>query len=329
MRLVKEISKKTVAESRSAFNTLLLSGLIASSFLVGCSSVGQKTGENAEPVASTAAEQNNTTATKAVVKKSLEKKQENAAALMATLSAPIEEPGGQQPMVKEPVAKKSMAQQPEMTKPVAKEKAVETKVAEVKKEVVPVVEVKAVEKVVVEAPKEVAKVVSKPAVKKIEPAKSVTKSNKTLNANPLNIRLKDLPVTYDIWQFKQGVAALEKGVVVSTPTWEMGKESYNSQIWVTIMENQILINSSSDINTSAGNLGIKINDGALIPFTRIEANNIGVIEGQWLDQLQEGGKMDIFLGFFPGKIPLSDVFKTDVSLDSLSRVVPTYRNLLK
>jgi hypothetical protein len=324
MKLAKETSHKPLAESRSAFNTILLTGLMASGLLVGCSSVGQKTDESSEPVTSSTTAPNNSTV-KADTKKTIEQKQDSAAALMATLSAPIQEPMAQKSMAREPTAQQAvtMNPKPDVEVKTLAVKAVEAKVAEVKKEVVPMVEVKPVEKMIAKAPIETVKVAPKPMIKKIVSAK------KKKNAKPLKISVKDLPVTYDIWQLKQGVAALEKGIVVSTPTWEMGKESYNSQIWVTIMENQILINSSSDINTSAGNLGIKINDGSLIPFTRIEANNIGVIEGQWLDQLEEGGNMDIFLGFFPGKIPKSDVFKTDVSLDSLSRVVPTYRNLLK
>jgi len=296
MKLAKDISSKSQAEVRPAFNRILLTGLMASSLLVGCNNMGQKPDESPEPVAQSEAAAPEATA---------ENKEENADGLMATLAAPIEEP----------------VQKAVEPKPVEKVKVAEVKKEE-KPEVALVVEVKPVDKVVV-APK-----AAPTPVVKVAPVKKVTKSKKKLNTKPLNINLKDLPANYDIWQFKQGVAALEQGVVVSTPTWEMGKEGYNSQIWITIMENQILINSSSDIDLSAGELGIKINDGALIPFTRIEDNNIGVLEGKWLDQLQEGGTMDIFLGFFPGKIPQSDVFKTDVSLDSLPRVVPTYRNLL-
>jgi len=311
MKLAKETSNKFQVESRSAFNRILLSGLMASSFLVGCSSMGQKTDENSEPVAppETAA---STPVSSSEPKTNTERKVENADALMATLVAPIEEPVTQEPEVV-------------IAKPVAKINVAEVK-KEIKTEVTTAVKVKPIEKIVAQAPKE--KMVPKKA-EEVVAAKKVTKSKSILNTKPLKISVNDLPTTYDIWQFKQGVAALEKGVVISTPTWEMGKEGYNSQIWLTVMENQILINSSSDIDLSAGELGIKINGGELVPFTRIEDNNIGVLEGEWLNQLQEGGTMDIFLGFFPGKIPQSDVFKTDVSLDSLSRVVPTYRNLLK
>jgi len=315
MTLAKETSSKPQATPRPAFNRILLIGLMTSSFLVGCNSMGQKTDEGSESTAQS--EVATTTAISSPVSSAepeakIESNEGGADALMATLVAPIEEP----------------VQKTVESKPVEKEAEVKS---EKKLDVAPAVKVKPVKKVVALVPKEktvAVKAAPKP-VAKVAPAKKVTKTKKKLNTKLLKISLNDLPANYDIWQFKQGVAALEKGVVVSTPTWEMGKEGYNSQIWITIMENQVLINSSSDINQSAGELGITINGGALVPFTRIEDNNIGVIEGQWLDQLQEGGTMDIFLGFFPGKIPQSDVFKTDLSLDSLSRVVPTYRKLLK
>jgi len=315
MKLVKETSKKPQAASRPAFNRILITGLMASSFLVGCNSMGQKQDESPEsttaPEATASAPISSTES-----ETETESKEENADALMSTLATPVEE------SIEEPV-EKTIEPKPVVKAKVAVEKTV------VKADVAPVAKVKPMAKIVAEAPKEKAVKIAPKATVKVVTAKKATKSKKTLNSKPLKISLNDLPANYDIWQFKQGVAELEKGVVVSTPTWEMGKEGYNSQIWVTIMENQILINSSSDIDQSAGELGIKINDDELIPFTRIADNNIGVLEGKWLDQLQEGGTMDIFLGFFPGKIPQSDVFKTDVSLDSLSRVVPTYRNLLK
>jgi len=270
--------------------------------------MGQKPDENPEPTAAPEAATSTPASNSGTTTAS---KQENADALMSTLSAPAEAPV-QKTTEPKPVEKTTVA--------VAKKEA--------KVETAPVVKVKPVTKAVTEAPKEKAIKTAPKSTAKVVSAKKITKPKKILNTKPLKISLSDLPANYDIWQFKQGVAALEKGVVVSTPTWEMGKEGYNSQIWVTIMENQILINSSSDIDQNAGELGIKINDDAIIPFTRIEDNNIGVLEGKWLDKLQEGGTMDIFLGFFPDKIPQSDVFKTDVSLDSLSRVVPTYRKLL-
>lgn len=149
------------------------------------------------------------------------------------------------------------------------------------------------------------------------------------SAKPLAFTESDLPATYDIWVLKYGETPLTKGLVISTPTWEMGKTGYTSQIWLTLKEDEIHINSSSDIATEVKGLGIRIDEGELIPFSRIAENNIGIVEGQWLDTLAGAKNLDIHLGFFPGKKPTSDNFKSNTSLDNLDRVIATYRKLSK
>ncbi len=138
----------------------------------------------------------------------------------------------------------------------------------------------------------------------------------------------DLPVSHGIWKIKRGEALLDKDIVISTPTWEMGKAGYMSQIWVTVMDDRILVNSSSDIDSKPGETGVRIDGGELIPFSKIEGNNIGVLEGDWLDTLAAGKQLEFFMGFFPDREPRSETFRSDVSLEGMSRIVPTYRNLM-
>lgn len=234
--------------------------------------------------------------------------------MMKSLKAPVVEPGAK---TEQPVSKE--------VKPTVKEV-----VAEVTQKAVTAVADKGV-KVAVE--KEPAKAEVKKVAAKVEEAKKdVVKApvvQKKGSVKPLAISEKDLPANYDIWVLKQGDTALTQGLVISTPTWEMGKEGYMSQIWLTFKENEIHINSSSDIASEAKNLGIRIDGGDLIPFTRIAENNIGIVEGEWLDKLANASKLDIYLGFFPGKKPTSDTFHSDTSLENLDRVVATYRKLSK
>jgi len=227
-----------------------------------------------------------------------------ADALMATLAAPIVEPGS-----------------------VETEKEIEVVVKQVKKELVkkqaePII-VQKVEAVIPVPVKEivVAKVTPKP--------KLVKKAPKSGKAKPLRVGMKDLPVTYDIWILKNGDTPLTKGLVISTPTWEMGKEGYMSQIWLTLMEDKLLVNSSSDIAIRSGKLGIKIDGGNLIPFNRIAENKIGILDGEWFDKLAAASSVEIHLGFFPGKKPMSDVFTSKTLLDNLDRLVLTHRKLSK
>jgi len=295
-----------------------LGACLLSSLLVSCASVEKNGPAVAETQAVPVAEQK----AASTVKKSVpvvkeEMKSAGADALMATLAAPVVEPGSKsEPVVEvKPEPIKKIVEVP--VKPKAEMKPV---VIEAKPKVKAVV--KSVEKPVV------AKKIVKTAVPAVSPDKP-KKMKSTGTAKPLNITSRDLPASYDIWTLKQGETTLTQGLVIMTPTWEMGKEGYMSQIWLTLMEDKIHINSSSDIATESGKLGIKIDGGELIPFSHIAENSIGVLEGEWLDKLAKANKMDIYLGFFPGKKPTSERFKSDTNLDNLDRVVMTYRKLQK
>ena len=159
-----------------------------------------------------------------------------------------------------------------------------------------------------------------------EAAASVPKS--AAGAAPLTAGAKGLPVIVDYWTIAKGEAVLDKEIVITTRTWEMGKAGFSSQVWLTIMDDKMLVNSSSGIDPETSGSGVKINGGKLIPYSRIEGNNIAVIEGNWLDQLVGGGKLDIYLGFFPDRKTRSDTFQSDISLDALARVIPTYRKMI-
>lgn len=257
----------------------------------------------------------------------------SAAELMKTLKAPVVAPpedvvkpkpkpvqvAAEAAETKQALAKKAEAASIEAQKQADLAKAAMVAAAEAEAKAKAAAEQAAAEKAAAE----------KVAVNPVVQTASVAKAEKVsaMDAKPFNISAKKLPFNYDIWTIRQGNTPLTKGLVIATPTWEMGKEGYMSQIWLTMMEDRIHVNSSSDIETASKGLGIRIDGGDLIPFTSIAENNIGVIDGKWLDQLASANKIDIYLGFFPGKKPTSETFKSDLSLDNLARIVATYRML--
>jgi len=282
------------------FKMKKISGLgigLVSSLLVSCASMN--TGgdiDDATPIEpQVEVSKPQSAASKTQQENAEQKGSDQADSLMASLAAPVEEPG--------------TAPEPE-----------------IKSKVKPAIVKKSESKPVMKA------VVSSAVKTKSETVKAKARMVKTKSkaaAKPLNFTLNDLPANYDIWTIKEGETPLTLGLVISTPTWEMGKEGYMSQIWLTLMDDKIHINSSSDIAPESSGLGIKIDDGALIPFSHIAENNIGVIEGAWLDKLATANNLEIYLGFFPGKKPSSETFKSATSLESLSRVIATYNKLNK
>ncbi len=165
------------------------------------------------------------------------------------------------------------------------------------------------------------------ATKKKETKATPTTARKALVKKPLNVGLKDLPVTIGLWSVARNLN--DNTVHITTPTWQMGDGSYLSQIWITLEEDRMVINSSSDIDAKGNGSGVVLNGGELIPYTRIEDHNKAVLEGEWMQRLSDGGKLEIYMGFFPGKTPRSPTYKSDASLDALSRLVPTYEKLSK
>lgn len=285
------------------------SAALSFSLLLGaCAATGNKE----EPIASV----------KEAPVKEVAQKQETtpaptAAELMKTLKAPLVEP----PAAKvEPV--KVVKEKPAVV--AVKEIETKTSAEQLKKQ-----EEKVVEPVKAEVKSKVVEVA--PPIKEIPVVKqdvvAAADTSSSIDAKPFNVSAKKLPFTYDVWTIRQGNTPLTKGLVIMTPTWEMGKEGYMSQIWFTLMEDKIHVNSSSDIEPESKGMGIRIDGGDLIPFTSIAENNIGVISGKWLDQLAAANKVDVYLGFFPGKKPTSDTFTSDLSLNNLARMVATYRML--
>lgn len=340
------------------FKTLsLISASVALTALVGCGSVQFGPNSAEEPVSPPVVEASGEAVEEEVVttqdddKKSVASEQD-ADKLMASLKAPVVEPGAdgependssaRRAEVKEVVNDASLASKEDVNgegvvasadeakKDSASEAVVEPNVVTenmVTEQVVMETEAVQQTEVVASGAEQVVEKAAEIVEPVVEKVKELVKKTVKGAAKPLAISKNDLPATYDIWVLKQGETVHTEGLVISTPTWEMGKEGYMSQIWLTLKEDALHVNSSSDIATKVKGLGVSIDGGELIPFTKVLENKIAVVEGDWLDTLANAQKLDIYLGFFPGKKPRSDRFKSDTSLDNLDRVVATYRKL--
>ena len=156
--------------------------------------------------------------------------------------------------------------------------------------------------------------------------KVASKPSKASMKNALNVSSSDLPLKVEIWTLREGFED-EGNLILRTPTMQMGEGDYYSQISLTLEENQLIIYSSSDIDTDLSGIGVRLNGSELIPFDRIEGTNAGILEGDWMSKLSAGGSLEIMLGFFPGKETTSPVFKRVASIDALEKLVPTYYKL--
>jgi len=140
---------------------------------------------------------------------------------------------------------------------------------------------------------------------------------------------KELPIRFDLWRIDKGKGPYDAGVVLITPTFQMGDDRTAAQLYVTVMEDKILITSTSDIAAKKGLSGLRIDEGGWLPFTDVTNDNVGVVRGNWLDKLEKGAKMTIRMGFFPDMSKNPEQFETDISLTDMRTAIPRYKSLLK
>lgn len=157
-------------------------------------------------------------------------------------------------------------------------------------------------------------------------APSNEKASKKSLKNALDISNKDLPVTLDLWTLRKSVQPGE-GLVLSTPTLQMGDGDYLSQIRLILTPDHLVIDSSSDIDTNLKGIGVRYNGSDIIPLDRMVSSTVGIVEGDWMSRFAAGGTLEILLGFFPDKSEDSPVFKKTASMSALSKLVPTYYKL--
>lgn len=139
---------------------------------------------------------------------------------------------------------------------------------------------------------------------------------------------KNLPIRFDLWRIDKGRGPYDAGAVLITPTFQMGNNQTAGQIYVTVMEDKVLVTSSSTIAGKDGLSGIRIDEGGWLPFTDFTEDNVAVVRGNWLDKLQAGSKLTIRMGFFPDMSKSPEQFESEVSLTDMRTAIPRYKKLL-
>lgn len=139
---------------------------------------------------------------------------------------------------------------------------------------------------------------------------------------------KNLPIRFDLWRIDKGRGPYDASAVMITPTFQMGNNKAAAQIYVTVMDDKVLVTSSSTIAGKNGLSGIRIDEGGWLPFTDITEDNVAVVRGNWLDKLEAGSKLTIRLGFFPDMSKSPEQFESEVPLTDMRSAIPRYRKLL-
>lgn len=126
---------------------------------------------------------------------------------------------------------------------------------------------------------------------------------------------KNLGKSYGIWKLK---AADNNACKLKTPTLQIGNKEYSSQIWLDIEEHQMVVNAYMPLDISHPKTGIKINNQALIPFTKKANSTRAIITGDLTTQLASGQVLSVLIN---GKEIGKKVLKRNVKLNNMSNAI--------
>lgn len=345
MATEQQLSKADVEQRMARILRLVCVGGLTSLLAAGCANMKPGEGSPASTPQSATAVQPPVQAAKpkpapAPVPAATEVKKADAAAEMTAdqLVASLAKPASEVVVPVKPAPAPMPVVKVEPTpKPVVEPKPLPVPV--VKVEPAPAPEVKPAP-VVVSAPApapvsapEPAPVVSAPVVAEAAaptPAPEMSKGEDLLTAEsdssaPIS---KSLPIRFELWRIDKGRGPYDAGAVLITPTFQMGNNQTAGQIYVTVMEDKVLVTSSSTIAGKDGLSGIRIDEGGWLPFTDITEDNVAVVRGNWLDKLQAGSKLTIRMGFFPDMSKSPEQFESEVSLTDMRTAIPRYKKLL-
>ncbi len=185
-------------------------------------------------------------------------------------------------------------------------------------------------KPVVEAAKPVAEI-AKPVVPEAPKPEPVAVAKPEPSPEPAALsasEAKELPVRINAWRIDRGYAPLEGPVVLSSATVQIGNGELATQVWVVLSSNKLLVHGFADIANVRGKSGIRINDGALIPFSEIVNGTTAVVKGDYLSALSNGGKISVTMGLFPSLSKNPEQHTAVIPADDLKAAIPRYQRFL-
>lgn len=105
----------------------------------------------------------------------------------------------------------------------------------------------------------------------------------------------DTPETIGIWQLQTvdntGQCRL------SSATIQLSDRNYSAQLWIDVVDNQLVVNSSAAIDIHQADVGIRIDNGTLTPFTQNRFSNSAILSQDLTKLLTQSHQtLHVYLG---------------------------------
>ncbi len=117
-----------------------------------------------------------------------------------------------------------------------------------------------------------------------------------------------------------GMWQIEPQCRITSPTMEVYQNDYATQFWLDVIDNELIVNSSTNINIKKKGVGVRFNEGELIAFSANRYSNGAKLKGNIGQWLLASNELHIYLG--------GDEFKGNQSVTiPLAELKRAYRKL--
>lgn len=129
---------------------------------------------------------------------------------------------------------------------------------------------------------------------------------------------------FGIWTIEKNGEGQYAGICrVSTPTRQLDQPDYSTQLWLNIINDELIVNTSTSIDIKQKGVGIKTNNEKLTPFSKNIYADTVVWSGDLDKILKKSNQLDIVIG---GSELGKQTITTSLSLNDLKKAYSAYNN---
>ncbi len=130
-------------------------------------------------------------------------------------------------------------------------------------------------------------------------------------------------IDFGIWNIEEDWDGRHPGECrLSTATMQIDQHDFTTQVWLTVIDDKLVVNSTFDINIKQPGIGIKADNGSLQRFSEKVYSSNAVWSGNLSKTLKNNNKLKIILG--GGELG-KKTHETSVSLKGLKKGYPEYQ----
>jgi len=129
---------------------------------------------------------------------------------------------------------------------------------------------------------------------------------------------------FGIWTIEKSGEGQYAGICrVSTPTRQLDQPDYSTQLWLNIINDELIVNTSTSIDIKQQGVGIKTNSEKLTPFSKNIYADTVVWSGDLDKILKKSNQLDIVIG---GSELGKKTIVTSLNLNDLKKAYSAYNN---